>query len=149
MTQQARRTQLWIEKYVFLIMTLHIFPLLTPGIKILRKYHASVVYDHMQKEIDEYDAMLTRDATTDSCSQDNDNTDDVYHVQLGSRGNQRILSLLEDIHRGDPAFNRLEVRVRTFISLIHPSILPSTSYKVRPTNSIFGPSFTPIFWTDL
>lgn len=56
-----------------------------------------------------------------------DNNSSIEHIQLGSRSNLLTLGLLEDLNRGNPAFQRFEASVRAFIASIDP-LFQSTPY---------------------
>lgn len=86
----------------------------------------------MQKRIDTHNtALMAKDSAPSNTSDDLDNGGGVVHVQLGSRSNQLTLSLLEDLNQGDPAFRGLEARVRAFIALVEPEILPVPTHPIK------------------
>lgn len=135
MTQEARRKQLWIRRYVSVLDNI---VLISHAMQILRKNHTVVVYDYMQKRIDAHNTALTT-AKSDPSITGNDLDDDggVFHIQLGSSSNLLTLSLLEDLHRGDLAFRGLEAQVRAFIALAEPDFLPSPAHPIKVFNSLF------------
>lgn len=55
----------------------------------------------------------------------------IEHIQLGSRSNLLTLGLLEDLNRGDLAFQRLDARVRAFISSIDPLFQSSAHCPIK------------------
>lgn len=88
---------------------------------MLRKNHASVVYELMQLEINAYHEALAAGTGSDANLDCDDSTVDVLHVQLSSKSNRLTLGLLEEIHSKDVAFKKLSSKVRTFISTVDPS----------------------------
>ncbi|KAF8601811.1 hypothetical protein BDV93DRAFT_607928 [Ceratobasidium sp. AG-I] len=81
--------------------------------EILRKSHATAVYELIESEINARNAALEEDGSLEN-NGDSDNP--VTHIDLASKKRLVTLGLVEEEHRGDLAFARLGARVRACIA---------------------------------